>query len=70
MERSKQNKHLVRDKDNDVEDGDDDSAEGADKHLAHLTQVKNNGNRDVSDINFTHVVKNTPTLLKNDVTGH
>eukprot|EP00957_Ditylum_brightwellii_P038195 2887794-Ditylum_brightwellii.AAC.1 len=51
MERSKQNKHLVCNEDDDVEYGDDDSvvdggddgvdngAEGADKHLAHLSQV-------------------------------
>eukprot|EP00957_Ditylum_brightwellii_P068706 5215883-Ditylum_brightwellii.AAC.1 len=47
MERSEQNKHLVCDKDNDVDDGDndidddgdDDGAEGADKQLAHLSQV-------------------------------
>eukprot|EP00957_Ditylum_brightwellii_P174466 13283638-Ditylum_brightwellii.AAC.1 len=55
MERNKQNKHLVCDEDNDVDngtvDGDDDSvgngdgncvddgAEGADKHLAHLSEV-------------------------------
>eukprot|EP00957_Ditylum_brightwellii_P002660 204809-Ditylum_brightwellii.AAC.1 len=70
MERSEQNKHLVCDKDDDVDNCVDDGAEGADKHLTHLTQVKNNGNCDVSDINFTRVVKNTPTSLKNDVTGH
>eukprot|EP00957_Ditylum_brightwellii_P190242 14480526-Ditylum_brightwellii.AAC.1 len=70
MERSKQNKNLVCDKDNDVDNGDDDSADGADKHLTYLTQVKNNGNRGVCDINITHVVKNTPTSLKSDVTGH
>eukprot|EP00957_Ditylum_brightwellii_P195636 14906862-Ditylum_brightwellii.AAC.1 len=47
MERSKQNKHLVYNEDNDVDDGidngDNDSVdtgvEGADKHLAHLSQV-------------------------------
>eukprot|EP00957_Ditylum_brightwellii_P154834 11784162-Ditylum_brightwellii.AAC.1 len=55
MERSKQNKHLVCDVEDDVEEyfnnGDDDSvddgddngiedgAEGADKHLAHLSQA-------------------------------
>eukprot|EP00957_Ditylum_brightwellii_P092071 7009845-Ditylum_brightwellii.AAC.1 len=55
MERSKQNKHLVCDEDDDVEydvdngdddgvddvgdDGVDDGAEGADKHLAHLSQA-------------------------------
>eukprot|EP00957_Ditylum_brightwellii_P177843 13546441-Ditylum_brightwellii.AAC.1 len=50
-ERSKQNKHLVCDVDdhvdngdnNSVDDGDDDGvedgAEGADKHLAHLSQA-------------------------------
>eukprot|EP00957_Ditylum_brightwellii_P045470 3446774-Ditylum_brightwellii.AAC.1 len=70
MERSEQNKHLICDKDNDVDNGDDDSDDGVDKHRAHLTQVKNNSNCDVSDINFTYVVKNTPTSLKNDVTGH
>eukprot|EP00957_Ditylum_brightwellii_P179733 13691551-Ditylum_brightwellii.AAC.1 len=50
MERSKQNKHAVYDKDNDVddgvEDGDNDSVEdgdngddGADKHLTYLSQA-------------------------------
>eukprot|EP00957_Ditylum_brightwellii_P141220 10759524-Ditylum_brightwellii.AAC.1 len=51
MERSKQNEHLVCNVDDDVDDGDDDSvgnknddgvdddAEGADKHLAHLSQA-------------------------------
>eukprot|EP00957_Ditylum_brightwellii_P081940 6231333-Ditylum_brightwellii.AAC.1 len=68
MERSKQNEHVVCNKDNDVDDGDDDSNDSADKHLTHLTQVKNNGNHDVCDITLTHVVKNTPTSLKSDVT--
>eukprot|EP00957_Ditylum_brightwellii_P095845 7302361-Ditylum_brightwellii.AAC.1 len=40
--------------------------DSADKHLPHLPQVKNNGNHDVIDINFTCIVKNTPTSLKND----
>eukprot|EP00957_Ditylum_brightwellii_P064989 4929832-Ditylum_brightwellii.AAC.1 len=54
MERSKQNKHVVCDKDDDVDDdvdncvddGNDDSVdnggdgfEGADKHLTHLSQA-------------------------------
>eukprot|EP00957_Ditylum_brightwellii_P028239 2132693-Ditylum_brightwellii.AAC.1 len=60
MERSEQSKHLVYDKDNDVDNCDNDSGDGADKHLTHLIQVKN----------FTCVVKNTPTSLKKDVTGH
>eukprot|EP00957_Ditylum_brightwellii_P141423 10775027-Ditylum_brightwellii.AAC.1 len=48
MDRSKQNEHLVCNKDTDVDDGDDDDdgvddgvddgAEGADKHLIHLSQ--------------------------------
>eukprot|EP00957_Ditylum_brightwellii_P195437 14890632-Ditylum_brightwellii.AAC.1 len=45
-ERSKQKEHLVCNKDDDVDDGvvnsvdngDDDGAEGADKHLTHLSQ--------------------------------
>ena len=53
-----------------MEYGDDDSDDSADKHLTHLTQVKNNGNLCVCDKNLTHVVKNTPTSLKSDVTGH
>eukprot|EP00957_Ditylum_brightwellii_P163557 12453096-Ditylum_brightwellii.AAC.1 len=43
MERSKQNKHLACNKDDDVDSGDDDSDGGANKHLTHLTQIKNNG---------------------------
>eukprot|EP00957_Ditylum_brightwellii_P113573 8659159-Ditylum_brightwellii.AAC.1 len=51
MTRSKRNKHLVCNEDNNVDDSDDDGvddngndgidngAEGADKHLAHLSQV-------------------------------
>eukprot|EP00957_Ditylum_brightwellii_P086597 6588946-Ditylum_brightwellii.AAC.1 len=46
-ERSKQNEDLACNEDNGVDDGDDDGvddgvdngAEGADKHLAHLSQV-------------------------------
>eukprot|EP00957_Ditylum_brightwellii_P090825 6916188-Ditylum_brightwellii.AAC.1 len=68
MERSKQTEHAVCNEDNDIENCDDDSNDGADKHLTHLTQVKNNGNRGVCDINLTHVVKNTPTSLISDVT--
>eukprot|EP00957_Ditylum_brightwellii_P061949 4701414-Ditylum_brightwellii.AAC.1 len=68
MERSEQNKHLVCNKDNGVDNGDDDSDDSANEHLTHLTQVKNNGNCGVCDMNFTRIVKNTPTSLKNDVT--
>eukprot|EP00957_Ditylum_brightwellii_P059204 4493416-Ditylum_brightwellii.AAC.1 len=50
MERSKQNKHVVCDKDNNADNGDDsvekedddgvdDGAGGADKHLAHFSQA-------------------------------
>eukprot|EP00957_Ditylum_brightwellii_P189816 14450653-Ditylum_brightwellii.AAC.1 len=51
MERSKQNEHVVCNKDNDVDsdgddgvdngdnDGDDDGDAGADKHFAHLSQA-------------------------------
>eukprot|EP00957_Ditylum_brightwellii_P035021 2655323-Ditylum_brightwellii.AAC.1 len=51
MDRSKQNKHLVCNEDNavdnydgdsvgdGVDDGVDDGAEGADKHLIHLSQA-------------------------------
>eukprot|EP00957_Ditylum_brightwellii_P086542 6584256-Ditylum_brightwellii.AAC.1 len=39
MERSKQNKHLVCDEDNGVDNCDDDGAEGADKYLTHLSQT-------------------------------
>eukprot|EP00957_Ditylum_brightwellii_P065468 4966568-Ditylum_brightwellii.AAC.1 len=47
MGRSKQNKHVVCDKDNDVDNGDNDNVDngddggvdGADKHLAHLSQA-------------------------------
>eukprot|EP00957_Ditylum_brightwellii_P109549 8354869-Ditylum_brightwellii.AAC.1 len=55
MERSKQNKHVVCNKDDDIDNdiddgvdngdddsidnGDDDSVDGADKHLAHLSQT-------------------------------
>eukprot|EP00957_Ditylum_brightwellii_P056924 4314888-Ditylum_brightwellii.AAC.1 len=70
MERSKQNKHVVCYKDNDVDNGDGDSDDGADMHLTHLTQVKNNGNLGVCDKNLIHVVKNTPTSLRSYVTGH
>eukprot|EP00957_Ditylum_brightwellii_P145120 11053406-Ditylum_brightwellii.AAC.1 len=66
--RNQQNKHLVCNEDDDVDNGDDYGDDGADKHLTYLTQVKNNGNHDVSEINFTRIVKNTPTSLKNDVT--
>eukprot|EP00957_Ditylum_brightwellii_P043323 3283606-Ditylum_brightwellii.AAC.1 len=50
-ERSKQNKHLVSNQDDDIDNGDDDSvgngdddgvadgADGADKHLTHLSQA-------------------------------
>eukprot|EP00957_Ditylum_brightwellii_P175018 13325084-Ditylum_brightwellii.AAC.1 len=44
IEASKQNEHLVCNKDDDVDNGEDDSDDGADKHLTHLTQIKNNGN--------------------------
>eukprot|EP00957_Ditylum_brightwellii_P053367 4044990-Ditylum_brightwellii.AAC.1 len=70
MERSKRNKYVVCNKDNDVDDGVDDSDDCADKHLTHLSQVKNNGNLGVCDKNLAHVVKNTPTSLISDVTGH
>jgi hypothetical protein len=69
-DRSKLSEILVVDEDKDVDDGDEGSDDGADKHLTHLTQVKNNCNHDISDINFTCIVKNTPTSLKNGVTGH
>eukprot|EP00957_Ditylum_brightwellii_P206685 15349485-Ditylum_brightwellii.AAC.1 len=47
MERSKQNKHVVSEKDNDVDDGvdngdddsDEDSVDGADNHLTHLSKA-------------------------------
>eukprot|EP00957_Ditylum_brightwellii_P114541 8733323-Ditylum_brightwellii.AAC.1 len=47
MDRNQQNKHLVCNEDDDVDNGDDDSvgngdddgAEGADKHLVHISQV-------------------------------
>eukprot|EP00957_Ditylum_brightwellii_P043936 3333276-Ditylum_brightwellii.AAC.1 len=58
------------DDDNDVDNGDDNIDDGFDKHLAHLTHVENNGNLGVCDIHFTYVVKNTPTSLISDVTGH
>eukprot|EP00957_Ditylum_brightwellii_P133192 10155260-Ditylum_brightwellii.AAC.1 len=39
MERSKQSKHLVCNEDDGVDICDDDGADGADKHLVHISQA-------------------------------
>eukprot|EP00957_Ditylum_brightwellii_P095051 7239331-Ditylum_brightwellii.AAC.1 len=39
MERSMQNKHVVCNKDNGVDDSVDDSDDGDNKHLTHLSQA-------------------------------
>eukprot|EP00957_Ditylum_brightwellii_P127594 9730538-Ditylum_brightwellii.AAC.1 len=55
---------------NNDDDSVDNSDDGGDMHLVHLTQVENNVNLGICDKHLTHVVKNTPDSLRIDVTGH
>eukprot|EP00957_Ditylum_brightwellii_P089641 6827191-Ditylum_brightwellii.AAC.1 len=72
MERSKRNKHVVCNKDNDVDYGDDDSVDdgdgddSADKHLAYLSQAADCCLMERSEQN-KHVVCNKDNDVEDDV---
>eukprot|EP00957_Ditylum_brightwellii_P052874 4009076-Ditylum_brightwellii.AAC.1 len=53
-----------------VDNIDDDSVDGCDKHFTHSTEVENNVNLGVCNKHLSHTVKNTPESLISDVTGH